>query len=139
MLHFYNIVRLPWSSALITFMYYNCLYSLYMAATTFYPCLLILFLAVISVNITSTASVCMACMNGFFFFSVLMNWVSYFFPPNFVSRQTTHLPEFYLIGIVFVFLRSLVSISLASVCLSSLSTGAPSSVYLFLCMHHHSL
>ena len=45
--------------------------------------------------------------------AVLVNWLSYFFPPNFLSRCSTPFPEYALLDMVLVFLRSLVSAYLA--------------------------
>ena len=91
---FCDFVRLYGSSAPITFIYYSWVYSLYMSDTNSSPCLFIPFLAVICVNITPTAILWISCMNYFLFVLVLVNWVSYFFPPHFILRCLTPFPEF---------------------------------------------
>ena len=72
---FYDLVMLSGSSALIACMYYNCVYSLYMASTALSPCFLIPFLGVICVNVIFVASLCMLCINSFLFFPVIVHWV----------------------------------------------------------------
>ena len=76
----------------------------------------------------------------FFFIPVLVNWVSYFFPPNFISRLSTHFTELAVLGLVFVFSWSLVSIYLAYIFLScwfifSSSYWYSSTSSVFLCLH----
>ena len=58
---------------------------------------------------------------------MLVNWVSYVFPPNFISRRSTYFPVFPPFGLLLIFSNSLVSIPIASVRISSWSTGATSS------------
>ena len=50
---------------------------------------------------------------------LVVNRVSYVFPPNFISRLSTPFPALALLGLVFVFSRSLVYIPTASISLSS--------------------
>ena len=59
---FYDLVRLSGSSALITFMSSICVYSLYMATISIPPLFLISLLAIICVDVTPTASLCMLCI-----------------------------------------------------------------------------
>ena len=75
--------------ALITFVYSYCDFSLHIVATGVSPCLLIPFLYVIFVNVISTDSLCMSCIHYFFFFPVLVNSLSCFLTPNFISRRST--------------------------------------------------
>ena len=78
------------------------------------------FLAIIWVDFTSTASLCMSCIKYFLFSPVLVvNWVSYVFPPNFISKRSTPFPDLAPLGLVFVFSRSLVFRSPASIYLLS--------------------
>ena len=117
---FCDIVRLSGFSAPITSMSYSCVYSLYMAASALYMCFLMPFLAVICVNVTYTASLCMSCIIYCFFSPVLVvNWVSYVFPPNFISRRSTPFDALSLLGLGFVFSRSLVYRYPAYISLSS--------------------
>ena len=60
---FCDIMRPLGSSASTTFIFSSCFYSLYMADTNLSPCFLVLFFAVISVNVTFTASFCMSRIN----------------------------------------------------------------------------
>ena len=101
----------------------SCMYYLYMAAIDLYLCIFISLLAFICVDVGSTSIFYISCMNSFYFSSVLINWVPYFFPPNFILRRSTPFPVFYLLGIVLVLSCSLVSISLVSTLYSSLSTS----------------
>ena len=55
---------------------------------------------------------------------VLVNWLSYFFPSRLFLRQSTPFHKFSILDIVLVFLRSLVSSSLASAIFSFLSTDS---------------
>ena len=91
MLHFYSIRFIARSAPLFCgivrlsgFSASSFVYSLYIAVTSLYPCFLMTFLDIIRVNITSTAILCMSCIKYFFFFPVLVNWVSYISPPNFI-------------------------------------------------------
>ena len=106
----YDIVRMLGSNSLIILISHNFLYYLYMAATSLCPLFLIPLLAVICLNVTSTSILCMSCIKYFLFLLVLVNWLLYFFPPNFIWRCLTTLPAFCLLGFVFVFSRYLVSI-----------------------------
>ena len=97
----------------VVYIPYTCLPPIYLHV--FKP-----FLAVIWVNVTSTASLCMSCKKYFFLSPVLVvNWVSYVFPPNYISRRSTHFPALAPLGLVFVFSQSLVSRSPAYIYLSS--------------------
>ena len=116
---FCNFVRLSGSSAPITFMYSNFVYYLYMVGNTLSPWFLIPFLAVICMNVTSNDSLCMSCIKYIFSFPVLVNWVSYLFPPNSILRQSTPFPALGLLVLLFQISRFLVSISLDSILLSS--------------------
>ena len=69
---FCDIVRLSGFSSPINFMYYSCVYYLYMSSTALFPCFLIPFLAVIWVNVTSTANFCMSRIKYFFLSPVLV-------------------------------------------------------------------
>ena len=87
-------------------------------------CLFIPFLAVIYVNVSSTAILYITCMNYFYISSILMNWVPYYFPPKLISRRSTHFPKFSLMVLVLVLSHSLVSVYLDYAVSLSLSTGA---------------
>ena len=121
---FCDFMVMSGSSDLVTFMSSSCFYSFYMDAVSLSMCLFIPFLADICVNIVSTAIVCKSCINTFYLSSIIMNWVPYLFPKNFISRRSTNFPAFSLIGLVLVFLRSLLSVSPSSAMSSSLYTGA---------------
>ena len=58
-------MRLLGSRDLVTLIYSDWVYSLYMAATSLYPCSLILFFAVISMNATSRSSFFIPCIKRF--------------------------------------------------------------------------
>ena len=128
-------------SALIHFISSNCVYSFYMADIVLSPFLFIPFLYSICVNIASTAILCISFMNSFSFYSVLVSWVPYLFPTNFISSRSTTFPGFSLLALVMVLSLSLVSILLASVVSSYLSTGASWSLvsiwYFFLVQLFH--
>ena len=94
----YDLVCLLGSSSPITFMYSNFVYYLYMTDTSLSTCFILPFLAVICMNVTSTASLWMSCIKYYLFVSVLVNWVSYFFPPNFIFRFSTPSPFFPLLA-----------------------------------------
>ena len=69
----------------------------------------------------------------FFFSPVLVdNWVSYVFLPNFISSYSTPFTALELLGLVFVFSRSLVSISPAYIIFHLgfyISSGCPMSSF----------
>ena len=74
-----DILRLSGSSAPITLIYSSFVYYFYIYSTALSPCLLMPFLAVICVNVTSTASLCMSRIKKFFSPVLVVNWVSYVF------------------------------------------------------------
>ena len=115
-----DLVKFSGFSAPNTFIYSGCLFLLCMASTALPPWFLMPFLAVIWVNFTSTDILWISCIKYVFYCPVLVaNWVSYFPPPNFISQCSTPFPVLALLGLVFVFLRCLVSRSTASISFSS--------------------
>ena len=112
---FCDIVSLLGYSSPTNLISSSCVYFLYMASTTLFPCFFMNFLAFYCVNVTSMAILCMSCIKYVFLFPVLVNWVSYFLPPKFVSRRSTNFLALSLLGLLLVFSRSLVFISPASV------------------------
>ena len=123
-LPFFDFVVLWGSSAPIMFISYSSVYSLYMYIISLLTCLFIPFLAVICVNVVSTAIFCISWMNSFSFSSILMNWFPYFFPPNFISRISKYFPTFDLLCLILLLSRHLVYTSLDFTVSLSVYTGA---------------
>ena len=76
--------------------------------------------------------ICMSCIKYFLFFPELVNWVSYFFPENFIYSFSTPFTVLSFLGFVFVFSRSLVFISPASIFLSYWFICSSSSWYSYI-------